>query len=198
MLQPSHFPSLITILVHVSNIRRRHPWKFLCPGQDTTSLTCRDTNQCLTLSRASYLSFLICPEPQHPLGSGCFFSGCCCLQEGSEPALPECWGLRGWGRAGAEASSLSKPTREVPKGFVKGCFPLESHREMENTEGIRLRARAKHLQDMGAWIYLISHDARWKMSWISARAVRTENFPLLCGILSATRGCNKLRISIAL
>lgn len=84
-------------------------------------------------------------------GKWLFVSGCCCLQEGSGPALPK-------GQAGAEAPSLSKSTREVPKGFVKGCLPLESHREVKKTEGIKLRVRAKHLQEMGAWIYLISHD----------------------------------------
>lgn len=43
--------------------------------------------------------------------------------------------------------------------------PLLSPREMEKTEGIRLRVRAKRLQEMGARIHLISSERAWNVQW---------------------------------
>lgn len=75
--QPSHFPALTIILFHVS---RDIPENLFVWARHHLPHIQRDTNQCLTLSKVSYLSSLICPETQHPMGSGLFLSGCCCLQ----------------------------------------------------------------------------------------------------------------------
>ncbi|KFQ63225.1 Sodium channel protein type 2 subunit alpha, partial [Pelecanus crispus] len=71
-------------------------------------------------------------------------------------------------KAGAVASSLSKLTSEFPKALLRDDTPLLSPREMEKREGIKLRARAKGLQAMGARIHVISSDRVWKPCCISA------------------------------
>ncbi|KFV56607.1 Sodium channel protein type 2 subunit alpha, partial [Gavia stellata] len=55
-----------------------------------------------------------------------------------------------------------------PMALLSHDTPLLSPREMEKTEGIGLRVRAKHLKEMGARIRLIPSARAWKSCCISA------------------------------